>query len=125
MTTLPEIVKKAWKNREGPIVLTTVNEKGTPNAIYASCVRKLDEGHIIIADNYFDKTLKNVQKGTAGSVLFITKEGKSYQLKGPIEYYTDGDIDNDMKKWLEPKYPGKGSAVLIVKEIYCGAEKIL
>ncbi len=125
MIKLPEIVKKIWKEREGPIILTTVNEAGEPNAIYAGKVKNLGNGQILVADNYFDKTLNNIRCGTSGSILFITKERKSYQLKGPIEYYTDGEIYNDMKKWLEPKYPGKGSAVLMVKEIYSGAKKLI
>jgi predicted pyridoxine 5'-phosphate oxidase superfamily flavin-nucleotide-binding protein len=125
MTKLPEIVEKAWENREDPIVFATVNEVGEPNAIYVGKVKYLDNGQIVVADNYFDKTLDNIRHGTSGSILFITKDGKSYQLKGTIKYYTDGEIYTDMKKWLEPKYPGKGAAVLIVKEIYCGAEKIL
>ena len=125
MSKLPEVIEKAWGDREGPIVLVTVNETKEPNAIYAGMVKKLDNGQVLVVDNYFNKTLHNIRRGTFGSILFITKDRKSYQLKGPIEYYTDGEIYNDMKKWLDPKYPGKGAAVLTVKEIYCGAEKIL
>ncbi len=125
MAKLPEIVEKAWKNRQGPIVFATVNETKEPNAIYAGKVKNLNNGQIVVADNYFHKTLNNINHGTYGSILFITRDGESYQLKGTIKYYTDGKIYDDMKKWLDPKYPGKGSAVVIVEEIYCGAEKIL
>lgn len=38
MSVLPELVIKAWDDRQGPIVLTTVGEDGLPNSIYASCV---------------------------------------------------------------------------------------
>ncbi|WDN91078.1 hypothetical protein BuS5_04050 (plasmid) [Desulfosarcina sp. BuS5] len=80
MAALPEKVSKAWENREGPIVLSTVNEDGIPNAIYATCVSKFSEDTIVIANNYFSKTLKNILAGSKGSILFITKEGKSYQI---------------------------------------------
>ncbi len=125
MAKLPEVVEKAWENRKGPVVFATVDEKKKPNAVYVGCVKKLGEGHIILADNYFDKTLGNIRQGTYGSVLFITDDRKSYQLKGPVTYHAKGQIFDDMKKWLDPKYPGKGAAAMMVEEIYCGAEKIV
>jgi len=38
MSALPENVIKAWENHQGPIILTTVDEDGIPNSIYATCV---------------------------------------------------------------------------------------
>jgi len=125
MAVLPEKVSKAWENREGPIILSTVNEDGIPNAIYATCVSKFSEDTIVIANNYFSKTLKNILAGSKGSILFITKEGKSYQIKGSIEYHKEGSLFEDMKKWNPKKHPGHAAAALKVEEIYMGAEKLL
>ena len=124
MSGLPEEVSKAWDDRNGPVVLTTVDGQGVPNAIYATCVRKDEEG-IVIADNYFDKTRKNILAGSKGSVLFITNAGKAFQLKGAIEYHLEGRIFDDMKQWNSDKHPGHAAAVLKVEEIYSGAERIL
>lgn len=125
MTVLPEKVSKAWEDREGPIILSTVNGDGIPNAIYATCVSKFNEDTIVVANNYFSKTLKNILAGSKGSILFITKEGKSYQIKGSIEYHKEGDIFEDMKKWNPKKHPGHAAAALKVEEVYTGAEKLL
>ncbi|MEA2064264.1 MAG: hypothetical protein U9P14_11235 [Gemmatimonadota bacterium] len=46
----------------------------------------------MVADNYFDKTRKNIQQGSKGSILFILKEGKAYQVKGNLEYHDSGEI---------------------------------
>jgi len=35
MAHLPESVRDAWTHRNGPIVLTTVDDRSMPNAIYA------------------------------------------------------------------------------------------
>jgi len=125
MPALPEKVSEAWENREGPIILSTVNEDGIPNAIYATCVSKFSEDTIVVANNYFSKTLKNILSGSKGSILFITKEGKSYQLKGSIEYHKEGSIFEDMKKWNPKKHPGHAAAALKVEEVYTGAERLL
>ncbi len=124
MVKLPEDVSKAWDNRKGPIVFSTVDKDGVPNAIYATCVSKFDEETIIIADNYFDKTQKNILSGSRGSILFITNEDKSFQLKGAIEYYTEGKFFDDMKKWNPSKHPGHAATVLIIEEVYAGSKKL-
>jgi predicted pyridoxine 5'-phosphate oxidase superfamily flavin-nucleotide-binding protein len=125
MSTLPEDVGKAWNDRKGPVVFATVDEAGVPNAIYATCVSKFNEGTIVIADNYFDKTRKNILAGSKGSVLFITDEGKAFQIKGTIEYHKEGSIFEDMKKWNPSKHPGHAAAVLKVEEVYSGSKKLL
>lgn len=125
MADLPEKVSKAWENHAGPIILATVDKAGHPNAIYATCVSKFSEDIIVIANNYFSKTLENILSGSKGTILFITKEGTSYQIKGSIEYHKEGVIFDDMKKWNPKKHPGHGAAALKVEEVYKGAEKLL
>ncbi len=121
---IPETVKQAWTNREGPIVFATVNPEGLPNIIYATCVSLYGSDRIIVADNYFDKTRANIQSGSKGTVLFITADKKAFQLKGTFEYHTSGAIYDDMKKWNPPSHPGHAAAALIVDEVFSGSERI-
>lgn len=125
MAKLPETVSKAWEEREGPVVLTTSDKKGMPNAIFATCVSKYSDDTIIVANNYFRKTLENIQNGSKGSILFLTKDRKSYQIKGSIEYHKEGAVYEDMKQWNPEKHPGHAAAALKVEEVYYGAERIL
>lgn len=125
MAALPKKVSKAWEEREGPVILTTVDSDGNPNAIYATSVSKFDEETIIIANNYFSKTLENILAGSKGSLLFITKEGTSYQVKGSLEYHQEGVLFEDMKKWNPKRLPGHAVAALKVEEAYEGAQKLL
>ncbi len=125
MANLPESVSRAWEDRDGAVVLTTVDETGNPNSIYATCVGKFSEDALVVADNYFDKTRKNIFAGSRGSILFITKEGKSFQVKGSIEYITEGEVFDFMKSWNPEKHPGHAATVLKVEEAYSGAKKLL
>jgi len=63
---------------------------------------------------YFSKTLKNIEAGSSGPILFITPENKSYQVNGRIEYHTDGFFFRDMKKWNPEKHSGHAAVVLKV-----------
>lgn len=124
MSTLPSRILSAWKNHVNPVVLTTTSQDGIPNSIYASCAELYEDEVFVIADNYFHKTKENINHGGSAALLFITDEGKSYQLKGKIRLETSGPIYDFMKSWNPEKHPGHAAAVLEVLEIYSGAEKI-
>ncbi len=125
MASLPESVRQAWEHRNGPVILATADTESMPNAIYATCVALHDECTLVIADNYFDKTKRNILAGSRGSVLFITDTNDAFQIKGTIAYHTDGPIFDHMKTWNPTKHPGHAAAVLTVEEVYSGAEKLL
>ena len=125
MAKLPQIVNTAWKNREEKIIFSTVDKDGISNSVYITCTARYGEDLIVIADNYFDKTKKNILSGCKGSVLFITKDGTAYQAKGTIEYHREGEIFDDMKTWNPEKHPGHAAVALKVEEVYSGAETLM
>jgi hypothetical protein len=125
MASLPQKVAEEWERRNGPVIFSTVNSSGIPNAIYATCVSLFDDELIIVADNYFDKTRSNILAGSKASLLFITEDKKSYQIKGSVEYHKSGEIFENMKSWNPTKHPGHAAAALRVEEVYSGAEKLL
>lgn len=125
MKSLPEKVSKAWELRKNAVIFSTVDVNGVPNSIYVKSVSKYNDSHFVIADNYFDKTRKNILSGSKACILFITDEGKSYQLKGSVSYLQSGDIFNDMKRWNPTQHPGHAAVCLEVQEVYSGSEKIV
>ncbi len=124
MTCIPESVLAAWANRDGYAVLATVDRAGVPNAVYVGAVQLLGTEAVAIADNYFSKTRANILSGGRGSLVFLTKEKKSFQLKGRFEYVTAGPVFEEMKRWNPPRHPGVAAAVLHVEEVYSGAERL-
>lgn len=124
MKEIPEAVRSAWINRDGPIVFATVDRAGVPNAIYASSVQAYDDTTFVIADNYFHKTRANLLAGSRGALLFITKARRSYQLKGRITYHTSGPVFDTMKQFNRSDLPGIAAAALHVEQVFCGAEQL-
>jgi len=124
MGKLPQKILDTFEKRLNAPVVTTVSDDGVTNSIYASCVSIFDGEMILIANNYFDKTLKNLEGSCKGGFLYLTEDTGAYQLKGTYEHYTSGKYFDDMKKWNPAKLPGVGVAVLTVEEVYSGAEKL-
>lgn len=124
MNAFPEIVREAWNRRTEPCVLATVDTSGQPNAVYLGCAWTSGADTVVLVDNYFDKTRANILAGSKGSLLFITPERKSYQLKGTFDYVTSGPIFDHMKTWNPAKHPGHAAVVLKVERIFSGSEQL-
>jgi len=119
-----EIVTKAWDRREGPAILVTADASKKPNAIYVGEIRFDAHEGFIVVDNYFHKTRANIKNGSTGAILFITKEGKSFQVKGALTYHTKGPVFESIRSWHSRKHPGVAAVVLRIEEAFCGAEKL-
>ena len=125
MPQLPVAVRDAWEKRSGPAIFATVDEGSMPNAIYVTCVGLYDDSTILIADNYFDKTRRNILAVGRAAFLFMTDEKKTYQIKGTVSRHTTGPLFDAMKAWNPQKHPGHAAVALAVEEVYSGAEKLL
>ncbi len=97
MAAIPQAVRDAFGDQGSAPVFTTGDPSGLPNAIYATCIRIFDDETFVIADNYFNKTKENLLSGSKGTILFITSEKKAYQVKGMIEYVSEGEYFDFMK----------------------------
>jgi len=124
LNPLPQEIIDAWNDRDGPLVLATVDTRGVPNIIYAGIAHLTSGGRLAVTDNYFEKTLANIQSGSAGGILWLTRGHKSYQVKGIIDYCTQGPMYDEMLTWADPKHPRKGVAVLNAEAAYSGSRRI-
>ena len=117
-------------NKQEVHILSTSTREGTPNIIYLKFLKVYNGEQILIANNKFSKTEKNLLENPKISFVVLDKENKkSYQIKGTVEFHKDDQIFKDTVEWVEnerssPIISPKSGIILNVKEIYCGAEKI-
>lgn len=126
---IPKYIQKII-NKQELHILSTSTKEGIPNIIYLKFLKIYNDKQILIANNKFFKTEKNLLENPRVAFVVLDKENKeSYQIKGTIEFHKDDKIFEDTVKWVKDKssnpttYPESG-IILNVKEIYCGAEKI-
>ena len=125
MAKLTPEALQAWEQHDERMVFTTCNKNNIPNSIWVICVKLINDEQFVIANNAFHKTLENINLGSKGSLLYIAPEREAYQIKGPLEYYTSGPVYEDMKQWLDPKFPGKGALLLNIEELFYGANQVV
>jgi hypothetical protein len=119
-----EILAEAWHNRSGPAVLATRSEDGVPNVVYTRFIKRYDDKTFVIADHFLTKTYDNILAGSSGALLFLTRDGVSYQVKGALTYHQDGELFLDMRRWNPPELPRRATVALHLEEVYKGAERL-
>lgn len=126
---IPKYIQKVINDQELHI-LSTSSKDGIPNIIYLKCLKVYNNEQILIANNKFFKTEKNLLENPRISFVVLDKENKkAYQIKGNVEFHKDDDVFKDAVKFVEDvrssatTYP-KSGIILNVEEIYCGAEQI-
>ena len=123
---LPEVITALKKT--SPICIATSDKNGVPNINYVSFLKEYDDETIVLADNKYFKTLNNLKTNPVLSFVVLDPDAKkAYQVKGKIEYITEGEKFDYTVEWVKSKRPDltpKGAVFMTVDEIYCGAEKL-
>ena len=123
MAQLPEIVKKAI-SKQDVFPVATSSQDNVPNLVYITYLKVIDDQTVLIADNYLNKTRDNILNN--GKIAFAVRDEEkgSFQIKGTAERQTEGELFDDVQKWVNDKLPKVAAVVMHVEEIYNGAEKI-
>ncbi len=103
--------------------LATAAKDGTPNVVPIGAFKFLDDETLLISDQYFGKTLKNLQENAKIALSWWGEKG-GFQIKADITIHTDDEIFRKDVEWvhsiratLHPKSAivGKITGVYMVK----------
>lgn len=86
-----------------PSVVSTISKDGTPNVSYISQVFPVDEKHLALSNQFFSKTMKNIQEtGKASVNIILPEDGTSWYLQlSHKETQTEGDVFDEMRMQLD------------------------
>lgn len=103
------------------VFLATASSEGIPNVVPIGFARPIDNGSILIADNYMNKTRKNIEENP--NVAIVTKDAQKnpYQFKGKAEIVESGKIFDEVVEWAQnvmTKLNPKAAIVVKLTEIY-------
>ncbi len=118
MTMTKEMVDAVEKDL---VFLATSSKKGIPNVVPIGFARPIDDETILIADNYMNKTRKNLEENP--NISLVTKDATKcpFQFKGKIEIFESGKYFDIVTEWGQnamTKLTPKAAILMKVEEIY-------
>ena len=123
MVQLPSSVKEAISKQDAFPVATS-NQDQIPNVVYITYLKVIDDQTVLIADNYLNKTRDNILSNGKIAFAVLDEEKGSFQVKGTAKRLTEGEMFDEVQKWVPDKLPKVAAVIMNVEEIYNGAEKI-
>jgi len=122
MLQIPKEVKELLER--SIIAFGTCDKLMRPNVIAIACCKVVGPNQVLITDNFFNKTYKNLLENSQVSLAFWEPEDKpdgnhGYQLKGNAQYMTSGDWKKKVD--IDPDNAGlthKGAVLVNITEIW-------
>ncbi len=126
MTEMTEQVRSIFE-KERIVILATASKDGIPNAVPVGAKKVIDNETILISNQYFGKTLKNMNENPNAALTFWdTKTHEGYQIKGFVTIETSGKRFEETAAWIDEMgkavnkpLKSKGAVILKISEIYC------
>ncbi len=121
------VLESALKTRR--IAVATATKSGIPNVAPLGYLFFLNDETLILVDNFFLKTRKNMDENPMVAVSFWQMEEKdgvlkvtdAYQVKGKVMIEESGPLYEKIKaevKSRRPEHPVKAIVLMKVEEIY-------
>ena len=85
---------------------------GEPNVVPVAFKDVTADGRLLVGDVFLDTTLKNI-KANDGKIAISVYDPKNlagYQIKGPAEYVTEGNVVDTFKAMVEKMFNGAATA---------------
>jgi predicted pyridoxine 5'-phosphate oxidase superfamily flavin-nucleotide-binding protein len=102
------------------IFLATSSKTSVPNVVPIGAFKLLDDETLLISDQFFNKTLANMQENPKIALSWWGEKG-GFQLKGSVTLHTQDDIFRQDVAWmkeLRPNLTPKSAVVMKIAEAY-------
>ena len=118
MISITDLQKELIEN--GTLAFCTVDTAGAPNVIAVGYVKVVSGNQLLITDNFFSKTLANLNSNTSVALAVWTEDGEvGFQFKGSVEYFTSGPWKEQVDGMPEnDELLHKGAVLVTVREIW-------
>jgi predicted pyridoxine 5'-phosphate oxidase superfamily flavin-nucleotide-binding protein len=85
--------------------LGTISSEGIINVVPVSSIKVINE-KIVLVNYFMDKTLENIKSNNQVSLVVWSKM-IGYQIKGTVEYLTNGSVFDEIVLWIRETIPSR------------------
>ena len=119
MVTLTQEIKESLRETKTAF-LATSSKKGIPNVVPIAAFKVLDDGAMLISDQFFNKTLLNLKENPNIALSWWGDKG-GFQIKGTVTIHTNDEIFRQDVAWMKeswPKFVLKSAVLVKITEVY-------
>jgi uncharacterized protein len=119
MVTLTTEIKESLTGTR-TIFLATASKNSMPNAVPIGAFKLLDDETILISDQFFKKTLANMQENPVAALSWWGDKG-GFQIKGTVTLHTNDEIFRQDVLWMKevrPNLTPKSAVVMKISEVF-------
>ena len=109
MAVMPQEVQELF-TKVANVSFSTANAQGQPNACVVGMKAVVDDETLYLSDQFFKKTLANVQENQAVSILFW-EDRAAYQIHGTARYVNEGPEFEERKAWADALFAKMGMPI--------------
>ncbi len=99
MVKVTEDIKESLKAVQLAFLATAAKD-GTPNVVPIGAVKSLDDETLLISDQFFGKTLKNMEENPRIALSWWNKKTGGFQIKGDVTIHTDDEVFEQDVEWM-------------------------
>ncbi len=119
MVSLTEEMKESLSNTK-LVFLATASKSGKPNVVPIGAFKLLDDSTLLISDQFFKKTLRNMKENPQTALSWWGEKG-GFQMKGKVTLHTGDEIFRQDVAWMKEIRPAlvpKSAVVMKIAEVY-------
>ncbi len=102
------------------VFLATASKEGAPNVVPIGAFKLLDDERLLISDQFFNKTLKNMKENPKIAISYWGEKG-GFQIKGSITLHTNDEVFKQDVAWmkeLRPNLVPKSAVIMKITEVF-------
>jgi predicted pyridoxine 5'-phosphate oxidase superfamily flavin-nucleotide-binding protein len=119
MVTLTEEMKESLAGTKTAFFATS-SKNSIPNVVPIGAFRVLDDGTLLISDQFFNKTLQNMVENPKAALSWWGEKG-GYQIKGSVTIHTNDEVFKKDVAWMKeirPNLKPKSAVILKITDVY-------
>lgn len=119
MVTLTPEIKESLRGAKLAF-LATSSKNGIPNVVPIAAFRLVDDGTMLISDQFFNKTLKNLKENKNIALSWWGEKG-GFQIKGAVTLHANDEIFQQNVAWMKeawPKFTPKSAVLVKITDVY-------
>ena len=102
------------------VYMATSSKDRIPNVVPIAAFKLMDDGTILISDQYFNKTLQNMKENPKIALSWWGDKG-GFQIKGTVTLHTNDDVFKQNVAWMKerwPKFVPKSAVKVKITDVY-------